>query len=400
MIFIEARQSASVSAAVNGIVGIFMSKGVNLVPIEEMAPLLKMKKKDVNLTPGMWVRMKRGKHAGDLAQVVDVDQITSGVVGIKFIPRIDLTPREKRKERIAIGKPGGVRPPARLFAYDDVRKIYGRQSVRQGAQGSYLFDNDEYVDGFCIKDVKIPAVATEDVNPTLEEISRFTGDDDSTAKFDLSAIADANKNLSTSLLFPGDKIEVYEGEQTGLYGIVEAVSPDVIAIKAEGGEVHGQTVEVPARSVRKRFDVGEHVKVLGGKHTDASGMVVEVKGDIVTLMSDLGEQEIKVFSKDLRKAADTTNLTATKGLYDVHDMVMLDSTTAGLVTKVEGGLLRILDQNGAAKSVSPEQVSIRRDNKRFAVATDSQGNDMKVGDNMKETDGEVRFLLRMGNYLS
>lgn len=56
MIFIEARQSASVSAAVNGIVGIFMSRGVNLVPIEEMAPLLKMKKKDVNLTPGMWVR--------------------------------------------------------------------------------------------------------------------------------------------------------------------------------------------------------------------------------------------------------------------------------------------------------------------------------------------------------
>ncbi|ODN82947.1 transcription elongation factor SPT5 [Cryptococcus amylolentus CBS 6039] len=390
MIFIEARQSAAVSAAVNGIVGIFMSRGVSLVPIEEMAPLLKMKKKDVNLTPGMWVRMKRGKHAGDLAQVVDVDQITSGVVGIKFIPRIDLTPKDKRKERIAAGKPGGVRPPSRLFAYDDVRKIYGRQSVRQGPQGSYQFENDEFIDGFCIKDVKIPTVATEDVNPSLEEISRFTGDDETTAKFDLSAIADANKNLTTSLLFPGDKIEVYEGEQTGLYGIVETVTPDVIAVKAEGGEVHGQIIEVPARSVRKRFDVGEHVKVLGGKHVEASGMVVEVKGDIITLMSDQGEQEIKVFSKDLRKAADTSNLTATQGLYDVHDMVMLDSTTAAVVTKVEGGLLRVIDQNGAPQSVSPEQVTLRRDNKRFAAATDSQGNEMKVGDNMKETEGESR----------
>ncbi|WVR08642.1 transcription elongation factor SPT5 [Kwoniella sp. DSM 27419] len=391
MIFLEARQSAAVSAAINGIVGIFASRGVSLVPIEEMAPLLKIKKKDVNLTPGMWVRMKRGKHTGDLAQVVDVDQITSGVVGIKFIPRIDLTPREKRKERTVNGKglASATKPPARLFSYDDVRKIYGRGSVRSGAQGSYFFDNDEYIDGFCVKDVKIAVVESEGVNPTLEEISRFSGDDQSTAKFDLSAIADANKNLTVSVLFPGDQVEVYEGEQTGLYGTVETVTTDIISIKAVGGDVHGQIIEVPSRSVRKRFDVGEHVKVLAGKNADATGMVVEVKGDVVTLMSDQGEQEV-IFSKDIRKAADTTNTTKQGGLYDVHDLVMLDSTTAAVVTKVEGALLRILDQNGASKSVTPDQVTLRRDNKRFAVATDSQGNDMKVGDNMKETEGENR----------
>ncbi|WRT70749.1 uncharacterized protein IL334_007748 [Kwoniella shivajii] len=392
MIFLEARTSAAVSAAINGIVGIFASRGVSLVPIEEMAPLLKIKKKDVNLIPGMWIRMKRGKYNGDLAQVVDTDQITSGVVGIKFIPRIDLTPREKRKEKAANGKglASATKPPSRLFSYDDVRKIYGRQSVRTSAQGSFFFDNDEYIDGFCVKDVKIAIIESENVNPTLEEISRFSGDDQSTAKFDLSAIADANKNLTVSVLFPGDQVEVYEGEQTGLYGSVETVSSDVIAIKAVGGDVHGQTIEVPSRSVRKRFDVGEHVKVLAGKNADATGMVVEIKGDVVTLMSDQGEQEIKVFSKDIRKAADTTNTTKQGGLYDLHDLVMLDSTTAAVVTKVEGALLRVLDQNGAARSVTPDQVTIRRDNKRFAVATDSQGNDMKVGDNMKETEGESR----------
>ncbi|WWC98489.1 transcription elongation factor SPT5 [Kwoniella sp. B9012] len=392
MIFLEARQSAAVSAAIAGIVGIFPSRGVSLVPIEEMAPLLKIKKKDVNLTPGMWIRMKRGKHTGDLAQVVDTDQITSGVVGIKFIPRIDLTPREKRKERAANGKgfTSSIKPPSRLFSYDDVRKIYGRQSVRQGAQGSYFFDNDEYIDGFCVKDVKINVIESENVNPTLEEISRFSGDDQSTAKFDLSAIADANKNLTVSVLLPGDQVEVYEGEQTGLYGVVETVTSDVISIKAVGGEVHDQIIEVPSRSVRKRFDIGEHVKVLAGKNQDATGMVVEVKGDVVTLMSDQGEQEIKVFSKDIRKAADTSNTTKTGGLYDLHDLVMLDSTTAAVVTKIEGALLRVLDQNGAARSVTPDQVTLRRDNKRLAVATDSQGNDMKVGDNMKETEGENR----------
>jgi transcription elongation factor SPT5 len=69
-------------------------------------------------------------------------------------------------------------------------------------------------------------------------------------------------------------------------------TPEVIAVKAEGGEIHGQVVEVPTRSVRKRFEIGEHVKVLSGKNKDASGMVVEVKGDVVTLMSDQGEQEV------------------------------------------------------------------------------------------------------------
>ena len=261
-----------------------------------MSELLKIKKQEVNYVAGMWVRMRRGRYTGDLAQVIDVDQITNGVVGIKFMPRIDLTPRDKRKERMANGKGAvsNIRAPQRPFAFEDVRRIYGRGSVRAGAQGTYMFDNDEFVDGFCIKDVKFNAVATENVQPTLEEISKFTGDDQATAKYDLSAIADANRNVTVSALFPGDRVEVFEGEQAGMYGRVETIdSGDTnMKIRADGGLLHGQIVEIPSKSVRKHFDIGEHVKVLGGKNADASGMVVEVKGDVVTLMSDHGEQEV------------------------------------------------------------------------------------------------------------
>ena len=287
--------------AIKGIVGVFWSRGVNLVPIEEMAPLLKIKKREVDYTVGMWVRMRRGRYTGDLAQVIDIDQITNGVVGIKFIPRIDLTPRDRRKENRLNGKGGvsNVRPPQRPFSFEDVKKVYPG-SARATPQGSYMFDNDEYIDGFCIKDVKFQAITTEDIKPSLEEVSRFTGDDQATASYDLSAIADANKNITVSVLFPGDKVEVYEGEQTGMYGRVETVGPDVIAIKADGGDIHGQIIDVPAKSVRKRFEIGEHVKVLGGKNADASGMVVEVKGDVVTIMSDHGEQEVSFLARDTR----------------------------------------------------------------------------------------------------
>lgn len=58
-------------------------------------------------------------------------------------------------------------------------------------------------------------------------------------------------------------------------------------------------------------------------------------------------------------------------------------------------MLRIMDQNGTVKIVSPTEVQTRRDNKNFAVAPDSNGNDMKIGDAMKETAGEVSQPLLM-----
>ena len=60
-----------------------------------------------------------------------------------------------------------------------------------------------------------------------------------------------------------------------------------------------------------------------------------------------------------------------------------------MIFKINGGKLRVLDQNGTMRSVFTQQVTMRRENKNFAVASDSQGNDVRVGDAMKEMDGEV-----------
>lgn len=70
-------------------------------------------------------------------------------------------------------------------------------------------------------------------------------------------------------------------------------------------------------------------------------------------------------------------------------LLTTSSSTSGVIVKIEGALLRILDQNGGVRVMSPSQVTPRRENKNFAVATDSQGNDMRVGDQMKEVEGEV-----------
>lgn len=45
-------------------------------------------------------------------------------------------------------------------------------------------------------------------------------------------------------------------------------------------------MNVPAQEVRKKFNEGDHVKVMNGLHKDQAGLIIAIKGNIVTLLSD------------------------------------------------------------------------------------------------------------------
>ncbi|KAJ7782978.1 transcription elongation factor Spt5 [Mycena metata] len=398
MIYVEARSSQQVSQACNGLIGVYVSRGIQLVPIEEMATLLQIKKQDLTVAPGSWVRIKRGTYQGDLAQVVDITE-TGEYVGVKFIPRIDLNPRDdgslegpsgkkRKKTNVAAGT---TRPPQRLFNYEEVVSAWGRKNVVKRNQ-VYVFQNETYKDGFIEKDLKLSQLMLEDVNPTLDEITQFArgqeGDSGENA-FDLSIIAEASRKAAVSVLQPGDHIEVFEGEQSGVHGVVEEINQDVVTITAIGVDFDGQKVDLPARSVRKRFKAGDHVKVMTGQNADETGLVVSVSDNVVTFLSDMSMQEVSVFSKDLREAAEVGSGTNIVGNYELHDLVQLDLQTVGVIFKTERDSFRVLDQNGQIRLVQPHQISMRRDSHR-AVATDSAGHELHVNDNMKETDGEGR----------
>ena len=62
--------------------------------------------------------------------------------------------------------------------------------------------------------------------------------------------------------------------------------------------------------------------------------------------------------------------------------------TVGVIFKTERDSFRVLDQNGQVRLVKPHQISMRKDSRR-AIATDSEGHELRVGDNVKEIDGEV-----------
>ena len=300
MIYVEARSSKQVSEACNGLVGIYPSRGVILVPIEEMASLLQIKKQDLTVTPGSWVRIKRGKYQGDLAQVMDITE-NGEEVGLKFIPRIDLNPKDetltadgKKRKKVPVVGATNMRPPQRFFNYEEVAKVYGRKTVSKRNQ-VYVFQNDTYKDGFIEKDFRLNALQLDDVNPTLDEITRFSRGQDGAeheGAVDLSIIAEASRKAAIAVLQPGDHVEVFEGEQSGVHGIVQSVAQDIVTISASGVELDGQKIDVPARSVRKRFKPGDHVKVMTGKNADETGLVVSVTENVVTFLSDMSMQEV------------------------------------------------------------------------------------------------------------
>ncbi|GAA5929923.1 hypothetical protein JCM1841_001260 [Sporobolomyces salmonicolor] len=394
-IYIEARSEAHVRNAIHGLVGMYHNgpNGLFLVDIEEMPDLLKTKQKKIDIQPGGWVRIKRGTYAGDLAQVIGMSE-NGDEATVKFIPRIDLAPKDEnlqmgpdgKKRRKAAATPLAFRPPQRLFNPEAIGKIYGSNAVSKRPGGVFLFRNDEYKDGFCEKDIRLPALAIEDVHPTIDELTRFQGEGGAGAdSLDLSAIAEMARKVARTILQPGDHVEIFEGDQKGVYGTVDSIANEVVTLTPHADlDLEGTKVEVPAKSVRKRFKPGDHVKVMQGSNADETGLVVKVENDVVTFLSDLSSLEVSVFAKDVREAAEIGSGVNTIGGYELHDLVQLDPQTGGVIIKIERDMFRILDQSGTVRSLKPNQISGKVQT-RNAVATDKDGFDIKQGESMKET---------------
>jgi transcription elongation factor SPT5 len=94
-----------------------------------MPDLLRVQKSE-ELLPGGWVRIKRGKYQGDLAQIEEVE--TNGLnVTVRLVPRLDygmnedanalVGPDAKRKR----GALSAVRAPQRLFSEAEAKKKHG-----------------------------------------------------------------------------------------------------------------------------------------------------------------------------------------------------------------------------------------------------------------------------------
>ena len=79
---------------------------------------LTIRKKDLDLRAGKWVRIKRGKYEGDLAQIAELSD-TDEVVSIKVVPRIEYN---KVNELADKKRKKAMRPAPKLFSRDLVEE--------------------------------------------------------------------------------------------------------------------------------------------------------------------------------------------------------------------------------------------------------------------------------------
>ncbi|KAF7296383.1 hypothetical protein HMN09_01108400 [Mycena chlorophos] len=439
-IYIEAHRVDDVNALCSGIVGINLNgyratgkyssytyytktrpvpiptavPGVQLVPIEERAALLSLKPHEVELGPGSWVRFKRGTYRGDLAQVVEV--IEPGEhVNVRFVPRIDLRPvdaealdaaehpqqqqqdgepakKKKKPIKSFMGLAGARntgRPPQKLFNPSQVADAFGAASVVRQNQ-VYLFQGEVFKDGFVERDIKKLQLVWEEVNPTLAELVWFgvgEKENDSMVHVDLSAVDETARKAGIGGLKPGDRVEVFDGEQTRVYGIIAEIHKDTVVISVRGlqqQEMDFEMVEVPARNVRKRFASGDHVKVISGHGAGETGLVVTVHGDVVTFLSDTDLREVSVLAKDIREAAEVGSGVNRLENYELHQLVQLDIQTTGIIFKTESSILRVLDENNVVRQVEPHQIAFALALDTKLTAIDAEGKPVRMGDLMKE----------------
>ena len=397
-LYCEARVVEDVTTALEGLQNVYMGTKPMMVPITEMPDLLRTRKSK-SLEPGMYVRVKRGKYAGDLAQIDEVESNGTEVT-LRLIPRLDYGLNEDvnaatdaKRKRFGFGSNTGPRPPQRLFSENEARKRHGRYLTKGTGftANTWTYMNDTYVDGFLIKDYKANHLQSEEVNPTLEEVTKFAADaEDGTENLDLSALAATIKSNASGAFLPGDHVEIWQGEQRGVVGKAVSVHSDIVRILVSSGELAGQIIESPVKGLRKLFREGDHVKVIGGsKYFDEVGMVVKIVEDRVTILTDSNQTEITVFSKDLRVATDSGGQVGV-GKYDLHELVQLDASTVACVIKVDRESLRVLDQTGTVRSLLPSNISNKLERRKNAVATDREGSEIHIDDTVKEEGGEGR----------
>ncbi|RMZ88674.1 hypothetical protein DV736_g4093, partial [Chaetothyriales sp. CBS 134916] len=402
-IFVEAFDKRNVDAALADVSDVYPRTKTNLVPIKEMPDLLRVNKSK-ELNPGDYVRIKRGLYTGDLGVVEDV--VANGLeVTVKLVPRLTYGADEDGSRAMAAGedakrKRGGfgsganpaTRPPARLFSEAEAKKRHSRflQSNRGLTGNSFTYRNDTYEDGFLIKEFRLQHLQTENVQPKLEETQMFTKTgQDGSETLDLETLKKSLHDNTTaeSSYQVGDEVEVFAGEQKGIIGRTERTSGNIVSIKVTEGELRDQIVEVPVRSLHKRFREGDNVIVVGAsKYRDQVGTVLLIKDDKVTILTQDSQSEITVFSRDLREASGV-GASSERSKFGIRDLVLLTATSFGCVVSASPQSVMVMETTGEVSARLPSSLSMI-ELQRKTVSVDRMGQEIRVGDAVKQIGGD------------
>ncbi|WOL14064.1 hypothetical protein Cni_G22844 [Canna indica] len=340
-IYVEAEKEAHVKEACKGLRNIFSSSKVMIVPIKEMTDVLSVESKAVDLSRDTWVRMKIGIYKGDLAKVVDVDNVCQRVT-VKLIPRVDLQTLANKLEGRDIGKKTFV-PPRRFFNIDEASEMHIRVERRRDKYSGEYFEMVNglmFRDGFLYKTVSVKSISSQNIQPTFDELEKFRkpGED---SDGDVASLSTLFANRKKGNFMKGDAVIVVRGDSKKLMGWVEKVEEDTVHIRPKMKGLP-KTLAFNEKELCKYFKPGDHVKVVSGVQEGATGMVVKVEGHVLIILSNTTNEHLRIFADHVVKSSESTTGVTRVGDYELHDLVLLVNKTFGVIIRVESEAFQVL----------------------------------------------------------
>lgn len=386
-IYIEAPKQSVIEKFTNGVPDIYVSQKL-LIPVQELPLLLKPSKSDdVRLEEGSYVRVKRGIYKGDLAVVDQLSENNLEVL-LKIVPRLDYGKSDEFDSETnarKVKRPTFAhRPPPQLFNPTmalrmDQANLYKRDDRH------FTYRNEDYVDGYLYKSFKIQYLEIKNIQPTVEELAHFGSKE---GAVDLTTISQTIKKAQAAKVVfqPGDRVEILSGEQRGSKGIVTGTSTDIISVKLPQFSV--KPLEFPISSLRKIFEAGDHVTVVGGDHQGDAGLVLVVKNGQVTFVSDQTRENLTISANNLSKSMDST---PTSSEYALHDIVELSAKNVACVIQAGHDIFKVLDDAGKVSTITKGSILKKINTSRARVTTvDGNGREIKIGDTVVEKVGARR----------
>ncbi|GMY29430.1 putative transcription elongation factor SPT5 homolog 1 isoform X2 [Fagus crenata] len=340
-IYVEADKEAHVKEACKGLRNIFSQK-VMLVPIREMSDVLSVESKAIDLSRDTWVRMKIGTYKGDLAKVVDVDNVRQRVT-VKLIPRIDLQALANKLEGREVVKKKAFVPPPRFMNIDEARELHIRVERRRDPMTGDYFENIGgmmFKDGFLYKTVSMKSISSQNIKPTFDELEKFRKPGDN-GEGDMASLSTLFASRKKGHFVKGDAVIVVKGDLKNLKGWVEKVEEENVHIRPEMKGLP-KTLAVNEKELCKYFEPGNHVKVVSGTQEGATGMVVKVEQHVLIILSDTTKEHLRVFADDVVESSEVTSGVTRIGDYELHDLVLLDNMSFGVIIRVESEAFQVL----------------------------------------------------------
>ncbi|XP_044475671.1 putative transcription elongation factor SPT5 homolog 1 isoform X2 [Mangifera indica] len=340
-IYVEADKEAHVKEACKGLRNIYSQK-VMLVPIREMTDVLSVESKAIDLSRDTWVRMKLGSYKGDLAKVVDVDNVRQRVT-VKLIPRIDLQALANKLEGRDAPKKKAFVPPPRFMNVDEARELHIRVERRRDPITGDYFENIGgmlFKDGFLYKTMSTKSISAANIKPTFDELEKFQTPGEN-GESDIASLSTLFANRKKGHFMKGDAVIVIKGDLKNLKGWVEKVDEENVHIRPEMRGLP-KTLALNQKELCKYFEPGNHVKVVSGTQEGATGMVVKVEQHVLIIVSDTTKEHIRVFADDVVESSEVTTGVTKIGDFELHDLVLLDNNSFGVIIRVESEAFQVL----------------------------------------------------------